>query len=332
MATKRILIVEDQRSLARMLRSGIESLEADVQVLDVPSGEEAMLLATSEQTDLLISDIVLAGMDGIELMEKFREENPELKIILISGVTDPKIRQRIAQAGADAFLFKPIELADFLDTVERTLGLVETLLPPEPVPVIEDEELAAQSLAERLAMLRQELDISGTILIDDRGRFLIQAGTIPDPEMETSIMPALVEALRSGVQISEQIGAKMPDNLLSFKGNRYELLLAHIGEAYGLLILSESKPILRIRQAPEAIRSAIYDIATTLTQLGVPLSPPEDELPTELKPIEILTESESIVEESAELADLLSKISLTHLKQEEVDAFWESVVDQENSG
>lgn len=327
MSTKRILIVEDQRSLARMLRSGIESLEADVNVLDVPSGEEAVLLATSEPIDLLVSDIMLAGMDGFELMQKFRDENPQLKIILISGVTDPQIRQRIAQSGADAFLFKPIELADFLDTVERTLGLVDTFLPPEPM--IEDEELAAQSLAERLAMLRQELDISGTILIDERGRFLIQAGATPDPELANSLMPALVDALKSGIQISEQIGAKMPDNLLSFKGDRYELLLAHIGKSYGLLILSEDKPILQIRQAPEAIRSAIYDLATTLTQLGIPLSPPEAEPAIELEPIEVVPESAPIVEESEDLADLLSNISRTHLKPDEVDAFWESVVDQD---
>jgi CheY-like chemotaxis protein len=327
MSAKRILIVEDQRSLARMLRSGIESLEAEVSVLDVPSGEEAMLLATSEPIDLLVSDIMLAGMDGFELMARFQEENPNLKIILISGVTDPQIRQRIAQSGADAFLFKPIELADFLDTVERTLGLVETILPPEPV--IEDEELAAQSLAERLAMLRQELDISGAILLDERGRFLIKAGSSPDPDFEINLMPALVEALNAGTHISEQIGAKMPDNLLSFKGDQYELLLAHIGEAYGLLMLSEDKPILQIRQAPEAIRSAIYDLATTLTQLGIPLSSPEIEPVVEPEPIEVVTESAPIVEESPELADLLSNISRTHLKPEEVDAFWESVVDQD---
>jgi len=137
MAAYRILIVEDQREVSHLLRTALETLEHELEVIEIPSGEEAVLNASRNKVDLLVTDFRLAGITGIELMRKVRSHRPEAKVILITGLTDRKVRKEVAEAGADAFFLKPVPIADFLDAVERHLGLVETMLPAEPISGIE---------------------------------------------------------------------------------------------------------------------------------------------------------------------------------------------------
>ena len=122
MAAFRIMIVEDQREVSRLLRSALETLEHDLAVVEIPSGEEAILYSTLNKVDLMVTDYRLPGMTGIELMVKVRKNQPEAKIILVTGMTDPRIRKQVAEAGANAFFIKPVPMADFLDAVERHLA------------------------------------------------------------------------------------------------------------------------------------------------------------------------------------------------------------------
>src|SRR5512140_19136 len=148
----RILIVEDQREVSRLLRSALETLEHKMDVYEIPSGEEAILFSSRNPVDLLVSDFRLPGMSGIELMKKICKYHPEMKVILITGQTDPKVRKAVAEAGADAFFIKPVPMADFLDAVERHLGLVETILPPEPISAEVTEE-KTRALPDQLSEL-----------------------------------------------------------------------------------------------------------------------------------------------------------------------------------
>ncbi len=180
MSSYQILIVEDQREVSRLLRSALETLEHKMNVIEIPSGEEAILYSSRNPVDLLVSDFRLPGMTGIELMVKVRKYHPEMKVILITGQTDPKVRKDVAEAGADAFFIKPVPMADFLDAVERHLGLVETILPPEPIaPIVSDEALQL-NLPDLLAHLRQDLDAIAVFLLGDTGRILARAGDLPD--------------------------------------------------------------------------------------------------------------------------------------------------------
>ena len=86
--TYRVLIVDDQKDVSRLLRSALETIEHELLVVEAPSGEEAILEATRTKVDLLISDFRLPGITGVELMKKFRVRNPDCKVILITGVSD----------------------------------------------------------------------------------------------------------------------------------------------------------------------------------------------------------------------------------------------------
>ncbi len=130
-----ILLVDDQRDIVRLLHSTLQTLGHQLDLVDAPSGEEALLEASRRKVDLLVADYLLPGISGVELMRKIRARNADLKVIFISGMTERKARDEMLHAGAVAIFDKPIPLADFLDAVERSLGLVRTIFPPESRPL-----------------------------------------------------------------------------------------------------------------------------------------------------------------------------------------------------
>src|SRR5512138_610054 len=145
MSTPTILIVDDQRDIVRLLHSALQTLGHQMDIIDAPSGEEALLEASRRKVDLLVADYLLPGISGVELMRKIKARNPELKTIFISGMTERKARDEMLGAGGVAIFDKPIPLADFLDAVERSLGLVQTIFPPESG---KDAEEHRQTLSE----------------------------------------------------------------------------------------------------------------------------------------------------------------------------------------
>src|SRR5512132_1763839 len=103
-----ILLVDDQRDIVRLLHSTLQTLGHQLDIIDAPSGEEALLEASRRKVDLLVADYLLPGMSGVELMRKVKARTPDLKVIFISGMTDRKARQDMLGAGGVAVFDKPI--------------------------------------------------------------------------------------------------------------------------------------------------------------------------------------------------------------------------------
>lgn len=323
MTGHRILIVDDQIESTKIIRSSLESLEQDFHIVDVLSGEEALLELSGDPIDLLIADVRLPGISGLELMKKFKEKDSGIKVILVSGVTDPKIRQQVAQAGAEAFFFKPLSLADFLDSVERVLGIVESTLPLElKVEQAEaiDQEKEASGMSRRITELRDELNASAVLLLGEGGNVLVRAGDLPDHEIETEIMPTLISAFNAGVSISQFLEQDSPDNLLSFRGRNYDVFLAPVGEAYCLLVTTKPTLFREMGKIAKAIQTASKAILMSLYNLGVQTQTRAEKPTTAPKPT--AEKSEKVATSDQQLEKLL--MDGVKVSKQDADAFWES--------
>jgi CheY-like chemotaxis protein len=322
MTSYHILIVEDQLDVRRVLRSGLETLGGDFVIVDVPSGEEALLVSAQQRIDLLVADIRLAGMSGLELQKIVRRRYKGAKVILITGLTDPEVREEIAGSGADALFFKPVDMADFLDAVESCLGLAETKPYSE---TIEPEEEQEGSLAKVLSGLRQDLKATSVILLDDNGHILAQAGDLPDVLAEPSLTPSLMTVFSASAQVSHDLGMKSPQDLLFFSGIEHDLYLTHVGRAFALLVVSEFPKTGDTRGLVVSnLRPAVNDLLDVLTSLGVPLQPlGEDQ--TAPPAIERQAGDEG---ERPDLVKIFKKASKRKINPQEVNEFWESAVDQ----
>ena len=121
MAAYRVLVVEDNHEVRRMVSASIKSLDQEIDVLDVPSAEEALLISASLPLDLVVLDIRLPGMSGLDMVARLRKRRPETKVILVTGIEDAATRKLVSQADVAAYFFKPIEIDAFLEAVKRSL-------------------------------------------------------------------------------------------------------------------------------------------------------------------------------------------------------------------
>jgi response regulator NasT len=104
----RILLVEDEAEVAEGLRAGLESLGHTL-VGSGADGAEGTELAARLQPDLIVMDIRLPAMDGIEAARQILARQP-VPIVLVTGYLDEELIQRSREAGVMAYLLKPVDL------------------------------------------------------------------------------------------------------------------------------------------------------------------------------------------------------------------------------
>ncbi len=312
-----------------MLTTGVETLGSDFSVHAVPSGEEAVLEIAMQKFELLVTDVRLPGISGLEVMRRVRKTHPELKVILITGVLDPTIRRNVADAGADAFFLKPIEMADFLDAVERCLGIVENSMPESNL--LQPTDIPEDGIADRLTKLRKDLGAFSAVLLDDRGRPVVQAGDLPDDAAAAeNLYPALMSGFSAGMKVSHFLGASRPDSLTYFGGTKFALFFAPVGKSHALLVAVNAVQIdEQISHIVQAVYNALYDLHNILEHMGVSLRS-EEPLPG-TKDLEPLLEDDDDVEEDIEEAPILDAIfenaQTKDAKSQDLDAFWDSLAD-----
>jgi len=329
----RILLVDDQRDILRLLHSTLNTLNnPDLQIFETPSGEEALLEASRQRIDLLVSDYKLPGMTGIELMHKIRARHPDVKVILISGMTDRKARDEMLNAGAIALFDKPIPLADFLDMVERSLGLVRTIFPP---PSGSRAEAKRARVSDLLANFRQDVNAHAVFLLNERGMVLARAGALTDSSMEVSLLSALIAVFNAGLKIAKFNHQESLDQYFVFNGGDEDLLLLPITGAYALLLtgehLASRDHILDTLQALLALRD---EVERSLRSMGVTAELAEPPAPPVKTPVkkkgktgELLPSAPS----SPEMEALLKEAARKKVKQQEMDEFWNKAAEQ-NAG
>jgi CheY-like chemotaxis protein len=237
-----ILLVDDNRDILKLLRNTLDTLKKpDLKIFESPSGEEAMLESSRHKIDLLITDYMLPGMSGVELMHKVRARHPEVKVILISGMSERKVREQMINAGALAIFDKPIPLADFLDAVERGLGLVQTIFPPESLDA-KDAKTEARHvrLSDLLANFRQDFNAQAVFLISERGLVQARAGSMVDSSLEVSIVSALTAIHQASLRVARNNHQDKLDSYHIFRAGDSDLVFIPVNSMYSLLVAGDS--------------------------------------------------------------------------------------------
>ena len=322
-----VLLVDDQRDIVRLLHSTLQTLGHPMDIIDAPSGEEALLEASRRKVDLLVADYLLPGISGVEMMRKIKARNPEMRVIFISGMTERKARDEMLNAGAIAIFDKPIPLADFLDAVERGLGLVRTIFPMETTKETEERR---QSLSELLSGFRQKIKADAVFLINSRGRVLARAGDLYDSSMEVSLLAALMGIYAAAFKVSRIIRQERLDNYHVFRGGDHDLILIPVDSSHALLLagrgLANSE---RILQTVEGMLFVRGDVENVLKSLGVTSSEDTaetDEAEKDEEPVVFVPEQEEEPEPEVDVEALFAAVDKK--KTVDVDAFWDDAIEK----
>lgn len=109
-----LLIVDDEEDIRRGIAKGIPWQEWGFEVMgQAENGEEAVRLVGEKQPDVVLSDIRMPKMDGIELMQYLHKNNPRIKIIILSGYNDVEYLNMAIRSQVTEYLLKPTDIDEF---------------------------------------------------------------------------------------------------------------------------------------------------------------------------------------------------------------------------
>ncbi len=108
---QRILIVEDSETMRSLLASSLEELETPVKVVEAASGFEALRILPRDDFDLVVTDINMPDINGLELLSFVRsnERFQAIPVVIVSTEGSDRDRDKGLELGADAYLVKPFE-------------------------------------------------------------------------------------------------------------------------------------------------------------------------------------------------------------------------------
>lgn len=116
----RVLIVDDSALARRNLRQILES--ANCEVAEAEDGLSALERYFLEKPDVVLLDLVMRGMYGLDVLEKLRQLDPLAKVVVVSADVQISSQQLVDQAGAKAFITKPFDREEIIGTLNAVLG------------------------------------------------------------------------------------------------------------------------------------------------------------------------------------------------------------------
>ena len=112
----RVLLADDHQILRDGVRRGLESAGATV-VGEADNGEEAVALATETSPDIVLMDLSMPVVDGVEATALLRSEFPDARVIVLTGSTDPHLVGAALDAGACGYLMKSASGDDIAEAI-----------------------------------------------------------------------------------------------------------------------------------------------------------------------------------------------------------------------
>ncbi|MFC2000721.1 response regulator transcription factor [Chloroflexota bacterium] len=158
----RLLVVDDEESVRGLLQRVLEG--AGYEVVTAADGQEALArmaeLREGQGPDLVLSDVMMPGMDGYELCRRIREFS-QVPIVMVTARGKDEDKIKGLEAGADDYVPKPFSSGELLARVKAVLRRAR--LPEErPEPTFRSEDLVVDFAKQKVVVDGQEVDLSGT--------------------------------------------------------------------------------------------------------------------------------------------------------------------------
>lgn len=168
----RVLIVDDERAIRRFLRTVLQA--HGYEVLEAERGQDGLAAAAQQRPDLLILDLGLPDMDGVDVTRRLREWS-EIPIIILSVREEESDKIAALDAGADDYLTKPFGAGELMARLRASL---RRMAQPASEPVFTCREMVVDMQRRRVTMRGEEVQLTPTeydllrVLVSHAGRVL----------------------------------------------------------------------------------------------------------------------------------------------------------------
>ena len=114
-----VLIVDDEKIEREGLKYLLSREEGERKVFEASNGKQALQIIRTEDIQLILTDIKMPHMDGLELSRRAKEENPALQIVNFSGYSDFSFAQEAIRYGVTEYILKPVNPEDFHKVIQK---------------------------------------------------------------------------------------------------------------------------------------------------------------------------------------------------------------------
>jgi CheY-like chemotaxis protein len=350
MAAK-ILLVDDDREITRLLRSTLEILDRSFQITETPSAEEALLEVGRTAFDLMILDIGLPGIDGLEFARRILKQRPDTKIIILTGKPFPQVENEIRKLKLVAYFPKPVKADDIITAASLALGIKQAK--PASAPAHDESPEAHRSVSDRLSALRRDLGCLAVYLGDLDAHIVARAGDVSAFAVQELFGHVMV-AFTASLKVCGFLGGYVPLNMHFFDGDDFDVYMINVGQSYSLIILFSGESGARamghvLRYGRQCADDLLNVLADTSAQMSAPPSPIpampvlekvpitaggetiEVALPVASAPPPLFTPepaSSDVLDIKFEELDAVSK----SLNSNDLDSFWDEATTQGEGG
>ncbi|SRR6266567_2312196 len=135
-----LLIVDDHAVVRRGARAFLAAEEDFAVIGDVGSGAEAVLLAADLAPDVILMDLVMPGMDGVEATRRMKQISPRSQIIVLTSYSDDEHLFPALRAGALSYLLKDVPLSELADAIRKAARGEVTIHPYVAARLVQEKE------------------------------------------------------------------------------------------------------------------------------------------------------------------------------------------------
>ncbi len=234
--SKHILIVDDEPKVAFFLRGALERSGGDFHVSTARSGEEALEVLESSEVDLLVTDLRMPGLSGLELIRWVRGTSPQTRTILITAYGDDEVEAEARRLEAYRYITKPFDIGDFTQAVQGALRGAAISQPG--FTILADD--AFEEIAQELESLRYDIGARCIFLGDMQGQRLAEVGDTQGFDA-TTLLALLAGGFATSGELARRFGDGEAINLNYHEGDRYEIYSANVGDNLFLAIIYDRR-------------------------------------------------------------------------------------------
>jgi two-component system response regulator AtoC len=205
-----VLIVDDEQLTLRTISRALR--EEGYEVLLAESGERALEVYAQERPDVVLVDIVLPGLDGIEVLRRIREQNPAAMVLMMSAYQVVERAVEAMKLGAYDYLVKPFRVADMVNTIRRAAELVALRVRVTESVESQRGRYDFGRVVTRSPAMREMLEVARKAAESDRTTILIQGESGTGKEVLAKAIH--YHSPRAHLPIVELNCAALPDALL----------------------------------------------------------------------------------------------------------------------
>lgn len=237
--SKRILVVDDDERVLHYLQQGLLALGDDYRIATANSPEAALKDIAEEPTDLVISDLRMPNMDGLQLLTKVKAINEKTRLVLMTAYGTDEVKEAANKLGIFRFITKPFRHENLLNVARSALSQDEEIaISSDGILIVPDKSLTA--INKVLNELRGEVRPEVALMADMSGHVVTHVGTSMGTDLNSLV--ALVAGSFASARELDRIFAhahaedalELPDNepiYITYQEGRYhDCYSANVGK------------------------------------------------------------------------------------------------------